>query len=1068
MLRLALALLVLALLLNAGGVSASDSSLELSDFNRGGLEVEVAALFEAGGAGSDPALYSASGSRWTASGSLVEGEALLDEGSSIVRVMLPQSDGSLLRLNVDGPLVLRDYFGSSGDGADLTVWIQTAQGAVSFAAGDVRSVGSSYVNFNVPQAARSTLSGIASGDRFILALTRPAPAPEPTPTPEPAPDPTPEPTPEPTSEPGAITGLTMTSSQPEHLWVSWDQADPEPTEYRLNWAPVDQPFPSWNSNQGGNLWLSPRTAQDFSNLVNPGVTYKLRMRAIYKTGPNAPWSGPWSEVVTQRVGNHPPGAPTDLSVDSATHDGVALSWGAPEHSGLTGYRILRGVEADALETLVEDTGDLALTYTDTTAADDATHHYAVVALSLDGDSPQSATVSATTQPQPTPTPERPQKPLRGVEVVEEEEEEPSVSEEQQEDDPDTNSPATGKPLAHGFAKVGETLTAYPSNIRDRDGLTNVDWRYQWLANDGEVAGATGRTYTLTTDEAGKSIKVRMDFTDDEGNDESRTSNALGPVTNPCANPRIAGVGGRAGNGYAYWVWESKLLEDTGDSCRIDFRLSYSDDYGATFTEAAVVRGIIHNTGEAIITIGGKPLNRNKEYQSVGLPELSIVSKLRVEVGCDADGASCAHSLDSVPGSFKPYYSSSSTGRYDGADTEALLVPANYCTDCWGNARVIGWLDIGEAAQTYRIHMTAGKTYVFDEHYRKWAMMSGEWRGAEHYYLPDEFRLSLFTKNSAGELVAVTDFQDQPENGWQALFRDPDFQILPVELTWDIADWNTYFQVVTDLKPLLENAHLFPAGGQYRTMCELALAQGTGLNVCGHGLDVIKDKGRQLRTASFTPTQSGVYYLQVTRVFDEAPVWGPDTGGSQEATFQNEVCCRTQALSSERWYIPLAGYNSHDFPVQPYPEVDDIDENDLPTYRPMLNTGLLLGRNGRMAMPYYELTVEVRGPTLKEISITAGASNTEVFGKYRFSPSRYDYLLGLLTGASRALRDGPSTVTVAATAALSDATVTISPDDADTSTAGHQVSLTSSGTKTVTITVTRGDATETYTVKLSRP
>ena len=134
--------------------------------------------------GSDPALYSASGSRWTESGSLVDGEVLLGEGSSIVRVMLPQSDGSLLRLNDGGPLVLRDYFGSSGGGADLTVWIQTAQGAVSFAASDVSSVGSSYVNFNVPQAARSTLSGIASGDRFILALTRPpTPTPEPTPTP---------------------------------------------------------------------------------------------------------------------------------------------------------------------------------------------------------------------------------------------------------------------------------------------------------------------------------------------------------------------------------------------------------------------------------------------------------------------------------------------------------------------------------------------------------------------------------------------------------------------------------------------------------------------------------------------------------------------------------------------------------------------------------------------------------------------------------------------------------------------------------------------------------------------
>ena len=229
----------------------------------------------------------------------------------------------------------------------------------------------------------------------------PTPAPEPTPVPEPTPTPESTETPEP--DPGAITGLTMTSSRPGQLWVSWDQAEPEPTEYRLNWAPVDQPFPAWNSQGGGNLWRE-GTSLDFSNLVNPGVTYKLWMRTIYKTGPNAPWSGPWSEVVTQRVRNHPPGTPTDLSVDSATHDGVVLSWSAPTHSALTGYRILRGPTADALETIVEDTGGLELSHTDTTAADDATHHYAIIALSLDGDGTQSGTVSATTPPR---TPETP-------------------------------------------------------------------------------------------------------------------------------------------------------------------------------------------------------------------------------------------------------------------------------------------------------------------------------------------------------------------------------------------------------------------------------------------------------------------------------------------------------------------------------------------------------------------------------------------------------------------------------------------------------------------------------------
>ena len=108
--------------------------------------------------------------------------------------------------------------------------------------------------------------------------------------------------------------------------------------------------------------------------------------------------------MTKRVMNHPPAAPADLSVDSATHDGVVLTWSAPTHSALTGYRILRGSSADALETIVEDTGNLELTHTDTTAADDATHHYAITALSLDGDGAQSGAVSATTPPRTPVTP----------------------------------------------------------------------------------------------------------------------------------------------------------------------------------------------------------------------------------------------------------------------------------------------------------------------------------------------------------------------------------------------------------------------------------------------------------------------------------------------------------------------------------------------------------------------------------------------------------------------------------------------------------------------------------------
>ena len=159
---------------------AQEDSPSLADFDRSGLEVEALALFEAGGA---TTLYSAADSRWGAAGSLVEGDVEFDEDTRIVRVMLPERDGSLLRLNDDGGVAMERYFGLSGAGEDLTVWIQTGSATESFPANDVRTAGNHYVNFNVPPSGRAVLSGIGPGDRFILALTRPAPTPEPTPEP---------------------------------------------------------------------------------------------------------------------------------------------------------------------------------------------------------------------------------------------------------------------------------------------------------------------------------------------------------------------------------------------------------------------------------------------------------------------------------------------------------------------------------------------------------------------------------------------------------------------------------------------------------------------------------------------------------------------------------------------------------------------------------------------------------------------------------------------------------------------------------------------------------------------
>ena len=107
--------------------------------------------------------------------------------------------------------------------------------------------------------------------------------------------------------------------------------------------------------------------------------------------------------------------------------------------------------------------------------------------------------------------------------------------------PTTNSPATGAPTISGIAQVGETLTANTSGVADADGLINVQYEYQWLADDAEITGATGSTYTLTDSEESKAITVRVSFADDADNEETLTSAATGAVagaqpTEPPAKP----------------------------------------------------------------------------------------------------------------------------------------------------------------------------------------------------------------------------------------------------------------------------------------------------------------------------------------------------------------------------------------------------------------------------------------------------------------------------------------------------------------------------------------------------
>ena len=100
------------------------------------------------------------------------------------------------------------------------------------------------------------------------------------------------------------------------------------------------------------------------------------------------------------------------------------------------------------------------------------------------------------------------------------------------------SNAMGKPAITGTAQQGETLTATIGTITDDDGLPGFpsEFTFQWVQVDGMTetnVGTDSATYTPVGTDIGKKIKVKVTFTDNDGNPE-------GPLgSDPTANVAAA-------------------------------------------------------------------------------------------------------------------------------------------------------------------------------------------------------------------------------------------------------------------------------------------------------------------------------------------------------------------------------------------------------------------------------------------------------------------------------------------------------------------------------------------------
>ena len=258
--------------------------------------------------------------------------------------------------------------------------------------------------YNQGEHANSPWSGPwQEAEPFMVAEPTPEPTAEPAPEsePEPTAEPAPEPAAEPTEEPedGAIGSPTATGDNAGGLVIAWQapQAPHDaPTDYRVNWARSVDDYPSYTEEHGN---AHPATPTHTLEGLDRDTKYKIRIRARYSPNDryDAHWSGPWTEITARVVSSPPsaPAAPTLIGTAVTSEGHVTLLWLDPADDTITGYRVLRGPDADSLAVIREDTGSTAISYTDTEPTAGQTHAYAVQARNAAGLSPLSNTLTAT-------------------------------------------------------------------------------------------------------------------------------------------------------------------------------------------------------------------------------------------------------------------------------------------------------------------------------------------------------------------------------------------------------------------------------------------------------------------------------------------------------------------------------------------------------------------------------------------------------------------------------------------------------------------------------------------------
>ena len=294
-----------------------------------------------------------------------------------------------------------------------------------------------------------------------------------------------------------------------------------------------------------------------------------------------------------------------------------------------------------------------------------------------------------------------------------------------------NDPATGRPTISGSLQVGETLTASTAGISDIDGTTNASYSYRWMANDGssdaDLPDATDSVHTLVAGDAGKTIKVRVSFTDDAGNEETLTSAATAEVAagapaDPPGHPRnLTGVANSDGTVTLSWeapndgtVTGYQILRRRPSEGENTLLVHVNDtrNTATEYTDSAVTPAVLHAYRvKAINAVGlssqsnfvnvtpGQPTEPAQNSPATGTPQISGTAQVGETLTASTSGIADSDGLNNAAFSYRWIRNDGSTDTdiqdttgashtlVDADEGRTIKVEVNFADDA-GNAETL--------------------------------------------------------------------------------------------------------------------------------------------------------------------------------------------------------------------------------------------------------------------------------------------------------------------------------------------------------------------------------------------